>query len=129
MRRPARFQPLPGDVQVKNIGLPKNVVCACLAETIVLALEGRFESFTVGRAIEWSKVHEIYQLGLKHGMKLAAISGVNGGVHRCRYRARAGTGAGRAGVRGVATAPRRETACGEKAGRCAHQARHCQACI
>ena len=51
---------------------------ACLAETIVLALEGRFENFTVGRAIEWEKVREIYQLGLKHGMKLAAISGVNG---------------------------------------------------
>ena len=51
---------------------------ACLAETIVLALEGRFESFTVGRAIEWEKVREIYQLGLKHGMKLAGISGVNG---------------------------------------------------
>jgi predicted amino acid dehydrogenase len=69
---------LPGDVSMKNIGLPKNVAYACLAETIVLALEGRFENFTVGRAIEWEKVHEIYQLGLKHGMKLAAISGVNG---------------------------------------------------
>jgi predicted amino acid dehydrogenase len=69
---------LPGDVQMKNIGLPKNVAYACLAETIVLALEGRFENFTVGRAIEWEKVREIYQLGLKHGMKLAAISGVNG---------------------------------------------------
>jgi hypothetical protein len=44
----------------------------------VLALEGRFETFTVGRAIEWEKVREIYKLGLKHGMKLAAISGVNG---------------------------------------------------
>jgi predicted amino acid dehydrogenase len=69
---------LPGDVQMKNIGLPKNVAYACLAETIVLALEGRFENFTVGRAIEWEKVREIYKLGLKHGMKLAAISGVNG---------------------------------------------------
>ena len=69
---------LPGDVHMKNIGLPKGVAYACLAETIVLALEGRFENFTVGRAIEWEKVREIYQLGLKHGMKLAAISGVNG---------------------------------------------------
>jgi predicted amino acid dehydrogenase len=69
---------LPGNVQMKNIGLPKNVVYACLAETIVLALEGRFENFTVGRAIEWEKVREIYKLGLKHGMKLATISGVNG---------------------------------------------------
>jgi Mg-chelatase subunit ChlI len=54
------------------------VVYACLAETIVLALEGRFENFTVGRAIEWQKVREIYGMGLKHGMKLAAISGVTG---------------------------------------------------
>ncbi|MEE4218971.1 MAG: hypothetical protein V2I48_15270, partial [Xanthomonadales bacterium] len=35
-------------------------------------------NFTVGRNIEWEKVHEIYKLGLKHGMRLAAISGVNG---------------------------------------------------
>jgi hypothetical protein len=69
---------LPGDVHMKNIGLPKNVAYACLAETIVLALEGRFENYTVGRAIEWEKVREIYRLGLKHGMTLAAISGVNG---------------------------------------------------
>jgi len=70
---------LPGEhVLMKNIGLPKGVAYACLAETIVLALEGRFENFTVGRAIEWEKVREIYKLGLKHGMKLAAISGVNG---------------------------------------------------
>jgi len=69
---------LPGEVRMKNIGLPKGVAYACLAETIVLALEGRFENFTVGRAIEWEKVREIYRMGLKHGMKLAAISGVNG---------------------------------------------------
>jgi predicted amino acid dehydrogenase len=69
---------LPGKVKMKNIGLPKGVAYACLAETIVLALEGRFENFTVGRSIEWEKVREIYRLGIKHGMTLAAISGVNG---------------------------------------------------
>jgi predicted amino acid dehydrogenase len=69
---------LPGNPEMKNIGLPPKVAYACLAETIVLALEARFESFTVGREIEWEKVREIYRLGLRHGMKLAAISGVNG---------------------------------------------------
>jgi predicted amino acid dehydrogenase len=69
---------LPGDVRMKDIGLPPGVVYACLAETVVLALEGRYETFTVGRHIEWEKVKEIYRLGLKHGMRLAAISGVNG---------------------------------------------------
>ena len=63
---------------MKSIGLPPNVIYACLAETIVLALEGRFEVFTVGRDTEWEKVKEIYKLGLKHGMKLSAISGVKG---------------------------------------------------
>jgi predicted amino acid dehydrogenase len=63
---------------LKSIGLPPNIIYACLAETIVLALEGRFEVFTIGRDTEWEKVKEIYKLGLKHGMKLAAISGVKG---------------------------------------------------
>jgi predicted amino acid dehydrogenase len=69
---------LPGEVEMRGIGLPPGVVYACLAETVVLALEGRYETFTVGREIEWEKVKEIYQLGLKHGMQLATISGVNG---------------------------------------------------
>jgi len=69
---------LPGNPEMKSIGLPHKVTYACMAETIVLALEGRYEIFTIGRDIEWEKVREIYKLGLKHGMKLAAISGVNG---------------------------------------------------
>jgi predicted amino acid dehydrogenase len=70
---------LPGDqVEMKDIGLPPGVVYAGLAETITLALEGRFEVFTVGTSPQWDKVREIYRLGLKHGMQLAAISGVDG---------------------------------------------------
>jgi predicted amino acid dehydrogenase len=70
---------LPTQVKgLKSIGLPQNVIYACLAETIVLALEGRFEVFTIGRDTEWPKVKEIYRLGIKHGMKLSAISGAKG---------------------------------------------------
>ncbi|HMM86872.1 dehydrogenase [Azohydromonas sp.] len=95
---------LPGEPKMKHIGLPPGVTYACLAETIVLALEGRFENFTVGRQIEWEKVREIYQLGLKHGMRLAAISGVHGvitdddiaRVRELALAARARQGAGRA---------------------------------
>jgi len=111
---------LPGDVKMKNIGLPENVAYACLAETIVLALEGKFESFTVGRDIEWEKVREIYRLGLKHGMKLAAISGVNGpysdaDIERVRelaLAARARDAAARepAGAAGPKAAPRTRAA-------------------
>lgn len=70
--------PVEGKLHMRDIKLPQNVVFACMAETIVLALEGRFEVYTIGRNTEWEKVKEIYKLGLKHGMKLAAISGVNG---------------------------------------------------
>lgn len=69
---------VPGQLQVRNVGLPPNVVWACLAEVMVLALEGRFEVYTIGRNIELDKVREIYRLGLEHGMRLAAMSGVNG---------------------------------------------------
>jgi len=70
---------LPGEnIEMGDIGLPPRVAYAGLAETIILALEGRFEVFTVGTAPQWDKVREIYRLGLKHGMQLAAISGVNG---------------------------------------------------
>lgn len=70
---------LPGEnVEMRDIGLPHKVAYPGLAETILLALEGRFEIFTVGSSPQWDKVREIYRLGLKHGMKLAAISGVEG---------------------------------------------------
>jgi len=40
----------------------------------VLALEGCYETFTVGRNISWESIKEIYRLGLKRGMKFATIS-------------------------------------------------------
>jgi predicted amino acid dehydrogenase len=70
---------LPGEaLEMKDIGLPHGVVYAGLAETIILTLEGRFEDFTKGSNTEWEKVKEIYKLGIKHGMKLSSISGVDG---------------------------------------------------
>lgn len=72
---------LPGPSEVDcNLGLPGNVVYACLAETALLALEERHEPFTLGRDIEWEKVKEIYKLSLKHGVKLAAIQGHMGTI-------------------------------------------------
>ncbi len=70
---------LPGEaIEMKDIGLPHGVAYAGLAETIILALEGRFEDFTKGSNTQWEKVKEIYKLGIRHGMKLSSISGVDG---------------------------------------------------
>jgi predicted amino acid dehydrogenase len=67
---------LPGPWQITcDLGLPKHTVYACLAETAVLALEDRYESFTLGRDIEWTRVKEIYRMAIKHGVSLSAIQG------------------------------------------------------
>lgn len=70
---------VPGPVDFGgDIGLPPKTAYACLAETLILTLEGRYECFTLGRDISLSGVKEIYKLGLKHGFKLAAIRGHKG---------------------------------------------------
>lgn len=70
---------VPGPVDFGgDIGLPPKTAYACLAETLILTLEGRYECFTLGRDISLAGVKEIYKLGLKHGFKLAAIRGHKG---------------------------------------------------
>lgn len=73
---------LPGDnVKVScDLGLEKNVVYACLAETALLALEGRYESFTLSRNVNYKKVKEIYKIARKHGARLAQIRSPNGEI-------------------------------------------------
>jgi predicted amino acid dehydrogenase len=70
---------LPGHIKIDcNIGLPDAIVYACLAETAILSLEGRYETFTLSRDIATNKVIEIYKMTKKHGGRLAAIRGPNG---------------------------------------------------
>ncbi|MBK9053792.1 MAG: hypothetical protein IPL78_23665 [Chloroflexi bacterium] len=65
---------LPGEVEVTiDIGLPQGVVYACLAETVLLALEDRFENYTLGREIDLARVKEIDALYHKHGCRLSAF--------------------------------------------------------
>jgi hypothetical protein len=65
---------IPGDIDFGyDIGLPPKTSYACLAETCLLAMEGRFEDYTLGRNIEMGRVKEIYRLFKKHGFKLAGL--------------------------------------------------------
>jgi predicted amino acid dehydrogenase len=65
---------IPGDVDFGyDIGLPPKVSYACLAETALLAMEGRFESFTLGRELSMDRVKEIYHLFKKHDFQLAGL--------------------------------------------------------
>lgn len=70
---------LPGDVSMNiDLGLEGNIVYACLAETALLAMEGKYESFTLSRNINYEKVIEIDRLSREHGVRLSQIMGHSG---------------------------------------------------
>ena len=56
-----------------NFGFPPSQVYACMAETMALALEGRFESYTLGRQITVAQVREMAAMAAKHGFKLSGF--------------------------------------------------------
>lgn len=65
---------IPGDIDFGyNIGLPPKTAYACLAETALLAMEGRFEDYTLGRNITMERVKEIYRLFKKHQFQIAGL--------------------------------------------------------
>lgn len=72
---------VPGDVKFgTNFGYPPKIALACMAETMILTLEGRFENYSLGRRIEIEKVMEIQRLAKKHGFKLAGFRSFNAPV-------------------------------------------------
>jgi fatty aldehyde-generating acyl-ACP reductase len=54
-----------------DMGLPQGTALACMSETMVLALENRFEPYTLGRGIDVAKVREIDGLAARAGFQLA----------------------------------------------------------
>lgn len=65
---------VPGTVDFGlNFGFPPGTAYACMAETMILALEGRYENFTLGREITVKQIETITRLAEKHGFKLAGL--------------------------------------------------------
>ncbi|MBV8530281.1 MAG: shikimate dehydrogenase [Candidatus Eremiobacteraeota bacterium] len=54
-----------------DLNLPARTALACMSETMVLALEGRFEPYTLGRGIDLDKVVEIQAMAERCGFELA----------------------------------------------------------
>jgi fatty aldehyde-generating acyl-ACP reductase len=54
-----------------DLNLPPRTALACMSETMVLALENRLESYTLGRGIDLDKVVEIEQMATRAGFTLA----------------------------------------------------------
>jgi fatty aldehyde-generating acyl-ACP reductase len=56
-----------------GFGHERGLAFACMSETMVLALERRYEPFSFGRRLELAKVREIAALATKHGFRIAAL--------------------------------------------------------
>ncbi len=65
---------VPGPVDFHfNFGFPEGKAYACMAETIALALEGRFEDYTVGKDITLERVQEITAIAERHGFRMSGF--------------------------------------------------------
>jgi len=65
---------VPGPVDFGfNFGFPPRMAYACMAETMALALEGRYEDYTIGKEIEERQAREIGAMATRHGFRLAGF--------------------------------------------------------
>jgi len=65
---------VPGPINFNfNFGFPPGLAYACMAETMILALESRWECFSLGRDLSLEGVEEIKNLAQKHNFRLAGM--------------------------------------------------------
>ena len=65
---------VPGRVDFHfNFGFPSGKAYACMAETIALALDGRFEDYTLGKHLTRERVEEVDAMAKKHGFRLSGF--------------------------------------------------------
>lgn len=65
---------VPGSVDFHfDFGFPPGYAEACIAETMILALDRRYESYTLGLDIRPHRVREIRELAKKHGFSVAGF--------------------------------------------------------
>jgi predicted amino acid dehydrogenase len=92
---------VPGAVDFHfNFGFPLKMAYACMAETMALAMENRYESYTLGKTLTIDQVEEIDAIAARHGFKLGGLRSFERAVtdveiefiKRNAYRARAMAG-------------------------------------
>jgi acetylornithine/succinyldiaminopimelate/putrescine aminotransferase/predicted amino acid dehydrogenase len=64
---------VPGGARIGPYGLKSGTSFACMAETMLLALEGRFEHTSIGHALDIGEVARFQQCARKHGFELAGL--------------------------------------------------------
>jgi predicted amino acid dehydrogenase len=62
---------VPGPVNFNfDFGFPPGMAFACMAETMTLALEGRYQSYTVGKNISLEQVQTMADMANRHGFRV-----------------------------------------------------------
>jgi fatty aldehyde-generating acyl-ACP reductase len=65
---------VPGKVEFGfDFGFPPKMAYACMSETMMLALEGRAEDYTIGKQVSVAQAREMKALAAKHGFRLAGF--------------------------------------------------------
>lgn len=65
---------VPGPVDFHfDFGFPPGKAYACMAETMALALEGRYEDYTTGKDISIEQALEIGEIAARHGFRLSGF--------------------------------------------------------
>ncbi len=65
---------VPGPVEFGlDFGFPPRSCEACMAETIILALEQRYDDYTLGAEVQLDRVEEIHALMRKHGFHISGF--------------------------------------------------------
>lgn len=85
---------VPGPVDFHfDFGFPPRMAYACMAETMILALEGRYENYSLGKTITKSQANEMSRLAEGHGFRLGHFRSFERGPvtadHIARVRERA----------------------------------------
>ncbi len=69
---------LPGEAVLGcDLGLPESSIHAWMAEAILLALEGRYDRYFLGRELYVEKVAEMRRLSVRHGFTLSGFTVAN----------------------------------------------------
>lgn len=72
---------VPGDVDFGfSFGTPPRTCMACMAETMLLALEGRYDDYALGRDISVEQIDEMNELARKHGFRIAGLRSFERGM-------------------------------------------------
>ncbi len=65
---------VPGPVNFNfDFGFPPGMAFACMAETMTLALEGHYQSYTLGKKISLEQVETIGKMAGRHGFKVSGF--------------------------------------------------------